>query len=134
MSDSLPAMLDSQAHCHPTTPIELAYCKWSPMTAGRKLISSGSNPVLAESRQLSAMQMDRLSLNSIHCNPLRPWQFVVGGSDIFARVYDQRRSLSPSAGASATPASSAAAMAEPVSPSHSLLCHSSYASLEMSLG
>lgn len=62
-----------------------------------------------------ALQMDRLSLNSIHCNPLRPWQFVVGGSDIFARVYDQRRALTPTAGATDAPASPAASIAEPVS-------------------
>ena len=62
---------------------------------------------------LCILQTDRLSLNSIHCNPLRPWQFVVAGSDIYARVYDQRRSLT-SASASTT-TSMAAAMADPVS-------------------
>ena len=31
-----------------------------------------------------------VALNSIHCNPQAPWQFVVGGSDCCCRVYDQR--------------------------------------------
>lgn len=60
------------------------------------------------------LQTDRISLNSIHCNPLRPWQFVVGGSDIFARVYDQRRSLVSTSSYSLS-TSTAAAMAVPVS-------------------
>ena len=32
-----------------------------------------------------------VDLNSIHINPQQPWQVVVGGSDAFARVYDNRR-------------------------------------------
>jgi len=62
------------------------------------------------------VQAEKLQLNSIHCNPLRPWQFVVGGSDIFARVYDQRRSLTTSAPSTYQPAYTAAAIASPVPP------------------
>ena len=32
-----------------------------------------------------------MGLNSIHCNPARPWQFVLGAGDEVVRVYDQRR-------------------------------------------
>ena len=31
-----------------------------------------------------------VALNSIHCNPQAPYQFVVGGSDCTCRVYDSR--------------------------------------------
>jgi WD repeat-containing protein 42A len=39
-----------------------------------------------------------VELNAIHVNPTRPWQFAVGGSDQWARVYDYRR---PTRGSSA---------------------------------
>lgn len=32
-----------------------------------------------------------LLLNSIHCNPCRPWQFTVAGGDAYVRVYDRRK-------------------------------------------
>ena len=31
-----------------------------------------------------------MALNSVHCNPQAPWQFVVGGNGATLRVYDQR--------------------------------------------
>lgn len=31
-----------------------------------------------------------VELNSIHCSAVRPWQFVVAGSDEAVRVYDRR--------------------------------------------
>ncbi|GAB4820386.1 hypothetical protein N2152v2_007432 [Parachlorella kessleri] len=38
-----------------------------------------------------------LELNSIHCNPRQPCQFVVGGADEQCRVYDQRKPSGSSA-------------------------------------
>ena len=42
------------------------------------------------------MQHLEVGLNSIHCNPARPEQFVVGGDDEYAYVYDIRK-IAPSA-------------------------------------
>ena len=36
-----------------------------------------------------------VDLNAIHANPARPWQFAVGGSDEWARVYDMRKAATP---------------------------------------
>lgn len=59
------------------------------------------------------MSQDRpLSLNSIHCNPARPWQFAVAGGDQFVRVYDRRKAASVSS-AEAT-ASEAANLDNPI--------------------
>lgn len=53
-----------------------------------------------------------IELNSIACNPLRPWQFAVGGGDEYVRIYDQRRTLS--AGSSSSIGHQSADMALPV--------------------
>ncbi|KAL3160011.1 hypothetical protein ABBQ38_010398 [Trebouxia sp. C0009 RCD-2024] len=42
-----------------------------------------------------------LVLNSIHCNPCRPWQFTVAGGDAYVRVYDRRKAEAASCSASA---------------------------------
>ena len=42
------------------------------------------------------LDMQVVDLNSIHINPQQPWQFVVGGSDEFARIYDNRRTAGAS--------------------------------------
>ncbi|WIA43907.1 hypothetical protein OEZ86_010313 [Tetradesmus obliquus] len=36
-----------------------------------------------------------VGINAIHVNPTRPWQFAVGGSDAWARVYDLRKTRDP---------------------------------------
>jgi hypothetical protein len=36
-----------------------------------------------------------VGINAIHVNPTRPWQFAVGGSDAWARVYDIRKTRDP---------------------------------------
>lgn len=45
---------------------------------------------------MSGLQTRPLSLNSIHCNPARPWQFVVAGGDAYVRVYDRRKAAAAS--------------------------------------
>eukprot|EP00879_Flechtneria_rotunda_P026284 GHRR01028017.1.p1 GENE.GHRR01028017.1~~GHRR01028017.1.p1 ORF type:complete len:242 (+),score=72.26 GHRR01028017.1:548-1273(+) len=32
-----------------------------------------------------------VGINAVHVNPIRPWQFALGGGDSWARVYDVRR-------------------------------------------
>lgn len=68
------------------------------------------------------MQARPLSLNSIHCNPCRPWQFTVAGGDAYVRVYDRRKAEAASCSgeeeqgdAAASTRSFAAALATPVS-------------------
>ncbi len=70
------------------------------------------------------MQAKPLSLNSIHCNPCRPWQFTVAGGDAYVRVYDRRKAEAASCSAeeeqgdaAASTRSFAAALATPVSSS-----------------
>ncbi len=70
------------------------------------------------------MQARPLSLNSIHCNPCRPWQFTVAGGDAYVRVYDRRKAEAASCSgeeeqgdAAASTRSFAAALATPVSSS-----------------
>ena len=77
----------------------------------------------------AAMQSKPLVLNSIHCNPCRPWQFTVAGGDAYVRVYDRRKAEAASccgAGeeedATASTRSFAAALATPVSPPFPLSC------------
>ena len=69
------------------------------------------------------MQAKPLVLNSIHCNPCRPWQFAVAGGDAYVRVYDRRKAEAASCSAeeeeedpAASTRSFAAALATPVSP------------------
>ena len=69
------------------------------------------------------MQAKPLVLNSIHCNPCRPWQFTVAGGDAYVRVYDRRKAEAASCSgageeedATASTKSFAAALATPVSP------------------
>lgn len=72
---------------------------------------------------LLSLQTRPLGLNSIHCNPARPWQFAVAGSDAYVRVYDRRKAAAASGGdeedgAEPTPQqtrSYATALATPVS-------------------
>ncbi len=71
-----------------------------------------------------SMQARPLSLNSIHCNPCRPWQFTVAGGDAYVRVYDRRKAEAASCSgeeeqgdAAASTRSFAAALATPVSSS-----------------
>ena len=48
---------------------------------------------------LAGAQFGRtIELNSIHCNPMRPWQFAVAGGDDYVRIYDQRRTAGNSLG------------------------------------
>lgn len=70
------------------------------------------------------VQARPLSLNSIHCNPCRPWQFTVAGGDAYVRVYDRRKAEAASCSgeeeqgdAAASTRSFAAALATPVSSS-----------------
>ena len=72
----------------------------------------------------AVMQAKPLVLNSIHCNPCRPWQFTVAGGDAYVRVYDRRKAEAASCSgaeaeedATANTRSFAAALATPVSPS-----------------
>jgi hypothetical protein len=41
------------------------------------------------------LPLQSVGINAIHVNPTRPWQFAVGGSDAWARVYDIRRTRDP---------------------------------------
>lgn len=73
-------------------------------------------------RQQCMMQAKPLVLNSIHCNPCRPWQFAVAGGDAYVRVYDRRKAEAASCSAeeeegdpAASTRSFAAALATPVS-------------------
>lgn len=73
-----------------------------------------------QSRQADAAARP-LSLNSIHCNPCRPWQFTVAGGDAYVRVYDRRKAEAASCSgeeeqgdAAASTRSFAAALATPV--------------------
>ena len=69
------------------------------------------------------MQSKPLLLNSIHCNPCRPWQFTVAGGDAYVRVYDRRKAEAASwsaegeeQDAAASTRNFAAALATPVRP------------------
>ena len=71
---------------------------------------------------LGLMQVTPLVLNSIHCNPCRPWQFAVAGGDAYVRVYDRRKAQAAGCSAEedegdphASTRSFAAALATPVS-------------------
>jgi hypothetical protein len=44
---------------------------------------------------LLLLLLQSVGINAIHVNPTRPWQFAVGGSDAWARVYDIRRTRDP---------------------------------------
>lgn len=78
----------------------------------------------------AVMQSKALVLNSIHCNPCRPWQFTVAGGDAYVRVYDRRKAEAASCSAAgeedvtASTRSFAAALATPVSPSSAPSCPS----------
>lgn len=69
-----------------------------------------------------SVQAKPLVLNSIHCNPCRPWQFTVAGGDAYVRVYDRRKAEAASCSGegdegdpTASTRSFAAALATPVS-------------------
>jgi WD repeat-containing protein 42A len=49
----------------------------------------------ASSLLLLLLLLQVVGINAIHVNPARPWQFAVGGSDAWARVYDIRRTFDP---------------------------------------
>ena len=79
-------------------------------------------------RDHAVVQSKALVLNSIHCNPCRPWQFTVAGGDAYVRVYDRRKAEAASCSAAgeeedatASTRSFAAALATPVSPPFLLL-------------
>lgn len=55
---------------------------------------------------MALLQTRPLSLNSIHCNPARPWQFAVAGGDAYVRVYDRR--MAAAVTSAAQPAAEAA--------------------------
>lgn len=44
---------------------------------------------------LLLLPLQVVGINAIHVNPTRPWQFAVGGSDAWARVYDLRKTRDP---------------------------------------
>jgi hypothetical protein len=49
----------------------------------------------ASSLPLLLLLPQTVGINAIHVNPTRPWQFAVGGSDAWARVYDIRKTRDP---------------------------------------
>ena len=91
----------------------------------RQYINAGLTPLSwqtwADTWVMILMQAKPLVLNSIHCNPCRPWQFTVAGGDAYIRVYDRRKAQAASCSAeedeedsSASTRSFAAALATPV--------------------
>ncbi|KAK9809355.1 hypothetical protein WJX73_008283 [Symbiochloris irregularis] len=52
--------------------------------------SISSRPLLKCSSSDRSGMRRTVGLNSIHCNPARPWQFVLGASDEVVRIYDTR--------------------------------------------
>eukprot|EP00877_Chromochloris_zofingiensis_P004808 jgi/Chrzof1/14328/UNPLg00601.t1 len=63
----------------------------------------------SERRGSNTMVVD---LNCIHVNPARPWQFAVGGSDEWVRVYDYRRYPGTSSSTAEASSSSRPAVAD----------------------
>ena len=106
--------------CHaPCTSCSGLYCNIS-MTSIASVLVMLSTVRCCKPR--CSMQARPLSLNSIHCNPCRPWQFTVAGGDAYVRVYDRRKAEAASCSgeeeqgdAAASTRSFAAALATPVS-------------------
>ena len=65
----------------------VARCGWlSHLTARAEAVLSASTA--QGGRQQG--RRNTVALNSVHCNPQNPSQFVVGGNGACLRVYDQR--------------------------------------------
>lgn len=78
-----------------------------------------SLPLLRHNGRFVQRLRREIALNSIHCNPAKPWQFVLGGGDEIVRIYDQRRGASDGAGLS-----SELSVSQPVSSQLCAICNS----------